>query len=153
MFKKVLKKKFLLPCIIEMSLNLNSELYSDRILQVKTLTTMKKYFLHDVIQQSKKFATQTLGKTIKMINRQGVTKKQLISLYNDVKPIMYGSSLNQSIKKIRAESIGNILPFGDEVFEYNRNKQPEKVTFSNNDVTITKSIYKNVADERIININ
>ena len=54
--------------------NLNSELYSDRILQVKTLTTMKKYFLHDVILQSKKFARQTLSKTIKLINRQGVTK-------------------------------------------------------------------------------
>ena len=57
-----------------MSRNLNSELYSDRILQVKTLNTMKKYFLHDVTQQPKKFATQTFGKTIKMINRPGVTK-------------------------------------------------------------------------------
>ena len=66
---------------------------------------------------------------------------------------MYGSSLNQSIKKIKAESIGNVFPFGDEVFEYNRNKKPEKVTFSNNDVTITESIYQNVANERIININ
>ena len=94
----------------------NSDFYKDRILEVKTLSTMKKYFLHDVMESSTNFANQTLGKTIKMINRSGITRKQLEALYNDVKPIMYGSSKKQSIKKVKAESIQNVFPFGEDVF-------------------------------------
>ena len=97
-------------------------LYGDKILDVKTIRTLRKYFLLDVQTNKQYLSKQTYGKLFKNIERLGF--KNLRKTYNNIKPILYGNIKNNSYKKIITEL--NVFNFGDEVFEYNRNKQPER---------------------------
>ena len=72
-------------------------LYEDKILEVKTIKTLRKYFLSDVQTNKQYLSKQTYGKLLKDIDRLGF--KNLRKTYNNIKPILYENFENNSYKK------------------------------------------------------
>ena len=89
-------------------------LHKENIFDAKTLITIRKRFLSDVMTTRKNFTPQTLGNIISKIDRFG--KKELLQLYKQVKNIMYGKIKNMSLKRDRAERVNVLFPFADDLF-------------------------------------
>ena len=137
-----LKKKYLNLLYNKMSKK-SVQIYGDRILEVKTLATMRKYFLSDVTSNSDKLSNQTLGKTVKEIQRFGV--KDLKHLYNQIKPLLYGNIPNNSFKKIKTEA--NVFNFGDDIF------QNQNSSIINYEAKVSSIPFKRVAQVIEMNLN
>jgi hypothetical protein len=120
-------------------------LNKEKILAAKSLITMRKRFLSDVMTNRKNLAPQTLGNLIKKIDRYG--KKDLFNLYHEVKSILYGDVLKMSVKKDKAGQIQNIFPFAGEVFE------PMNTSIKMYEPKISSTKFKNVAEAVEFNLN
>lgn len=90
-------------------------LYKEQIIQAKALPTIRKRFLSDVMTNRSNLTPQTLGSLVSKIDRYG--KKDLIKLFNQIIPILYGETKNNSIKKEKAERLGNVFPFAEDIIE------------------------------------
>lgn len=94
---------------------ISNKLFKTQIIEAKTIATIRKRFISDVMLNRSKLSPQTFGNIISKIDRYG--KNDLIKLYNQVASILYGSVNNMSIKKEKSEFVGNIFPFSPDLFE------------------------------------
>ena len=156
-----------------------TSLYQDKIVSSKSSDVMRKRFLHDLTLNASKFRSNAYDNIINQVENNGVKKNT--KLFNEIKSFIYGDNKNITLKMIKsnvkenkpethfpfAENIFDksnqsismirpkkVFPFSDDIFGYQAPEPKMKqVIFSNKDFKISKSKYKNVAEERTITIN
>ena len=158
-------------------------IFKDEVIQSKSSKVIRKRFLNDLALNINKFRSYAYDNIVQQVEKKGIKKNiKLFNqikdfVYDDIKSKITLKLIKSDVQDAKLKNIEAIFPFADDayeksnqsistikpskvfafsdnIFSYKAPELKEKTTIlSNSEFKISKSLYKNVAEERTITIN